>query len=174
MSKEILDVDFDDCIGFANRPIKTPDGYIKGQLISMKPTQIIVKKERTKKSFEDDTTQKVLKFIFLVEGSVEPIKLSKITGTNLSTDKVHVKAKGRGENKEVPEYNALTEMCLKLGIFKEKELVDNNKELLDKIKKAMSSITEESPIYIKAKLEVSDNSDFENINMRTIELIEKY
>jgi len=65
-------------------------------------------------------------------------------------------------------------MCLKLGIFKEKELVDNSKELLDKIKKAMSSITEENPIYIKAKLEVSDNSDFENINMRTIELIEKY
>ena len=38
----------------------------------------------------------------------------------------------------------------------------------------MSSITEETPVYIKAKLEVSDNSDFENINMRTIELIEKY
>jgi hypothetical protein len=174
MSREILDVDFDDCIGFANRPIKSTDGYIKGKLISMKPTQIIVKQKRTKKSFEDDTTQKVLKFIFLVDGSVEPIKMSKITGTNLSTDKVHVKAKGRGVNKESPEYNALTEMCLKLGIFKESELSDNNNELLDKVKEAMTTITESNPIYIKAKLEIGDNSDFENINMRTIELIEKY
>ena len=98
-----------------------------------------------------------------------------MTGTKINTEIKHVKAKGRG-SKEQEEYNALTEMCLKLGIFNKKDVKgENNQVLLDNLKNAVKSISSDKPIYIKTKLETSEKStEFENINIRTIQLIDKF
>ena len=169
------DFDFDDCIGIANRPAKSVDGFVRGKLIGIDLQNIEIKKPRSKNNPEDDVIQTVLKFTFLIEGKREDINMSKITGTKISTDVVHTKAKGRG-SKEKDEYNALTEMCLKLGIFEKEEIVDEKQDLLlKKLKDALNSINKENPIYIKTKLETSEKStEFENINVRSIKLIEKF
>ena len=169
------DFDFDDCVGIANRPAKGADGFVRGKLIGVDLRNIEIKNPRSRNEPEDDVIQTVFKFSFLIEGKREAITMSKITGTKISTDVVHVKAKGRG-SKETPEYNALTEMCLKLGIFKKEEMSDDKQELLlKKLKEAVKSVSKEKPIYIQTKLETSEKSaEFENINIRTIELIEKF
>jgi hypothetical protein len=169
------DFDFDDCIGIANRPAKGVDGFVRGKLVGIDLRNIEVKKPRSKNNPEDDLIQKVLKFTFLMEGKREDITMSKITGTKISTEVVHTKGKGRG-SKEEDEYNALTEMCLKLGIFKKEEIADDKQEiLLKKLKEAVNTISNEKPIYIKTKLETSEKStEFENINVRSIKLIEKF
>ena len=169
------DFDFDDCVGIANRPAKSLNGYVRGKLTSIDLRNIEVKKPRSKNDPEDDVVQTVFKFTFLMEGKREDITMTRITGTKISTEVAHTKGKGRGKD-EVHEYNALTEMCLKLGIFKKDEISDDNQELLlKKLKEAVKSISEEKPIYIKTKLEASEKSaEFENISVRTIELIEKF
>lgn len=170
-----MDFDFDECVGIANRPVKDLQGYVKGKLIGIDLRNIEVKKPRSKNDFEDDIVQKVFKFSFMMEGKREPIFMSKITGTKINTDVVHVKAKGRG-TKEESEYNALTELCLKLGIFKKEDITNDRQELLLKnLKEAVQSISKDNPVYIKTKLETSEkSSEFENINSRTIELIDKF
>jgi hypothetical protein len=169
------DFDFDECIGIANRPAKNLEGFVRGKLIGIDLRTIEVKKPRSKNNPEDDLIQKVLKFTFLIEGKREDITMSKITGTKISTEVVHTKGKGRG-SKEEEEYNALTEICLKLGIFKKEEIVDDKQDmLLKKLKDALSTISSEKPVYIKTKLETSEKSaDFENINVRTIKIIDKF
>ncbi len=169
------DFDFDDYIGIANRPAKGVDGFVRGKLISIDLQNIEIKKPRSKNDPEDDVIQTVLKFTFLIEGKREDINMSKITGTKISTNVVYTKAKGRG-SKEKDEYNVLTEMCLKLGIFEKEEIVDEKQDvLLKKLKDALNSINKENPIYIKTKLETSEKSaEFENINVRSIKLIEKF
>tara|TARA_B110000211_G_scaffold207514_1_gene243351 strand:- start:61 stop:582 length:522 start_codon:yes stop_codon:yes gene_type:complete len=169
------DFDFDDCVGIANRPAKDLNGFVRGKLTNIDLRNIEIKKPRSKNDPEDDVIQTVLKFTFSIEGKREDITMSKITGTKISTDVVHTKGKGRG-SKEEHEYNALTEICLKLGIFKKDEITDEKQDLLlKKLKDAVQSITDEKPIYIKTKLETSEKStEFENINVRTIELIENF
>jgi hypothetical protein len=169
------DFDFDDCVGIANRPAKGIDGFVRGKLIGIDLRNIEIKKPRSKNDPEDDVVQTVLKFSFLIEGKREDISMSRITGTKISTDVAHTKAKGRG-SKEEHEYNALTEICLKLAIFKKDEITDDKQELLlKKLKEAVESVSVEKPIYIKTKLETSEKSaEFENINIRSIELIEKF
>jgi hypothetical protein len=169
------DFDFDDCVGIANRPSKDIKGFVRGKLTGIDLRNIEVKKPRSKNDFEDDVIQKVFKFSFKMEGKREFILMSKITGTKINTDIVHVKGKGRG-SKEESEYNALTELCLKLGIFKKEDITDDKQELLLKnLKEAVQTINEDKPVYIKTKLETSEKSnEFENINSRTIELIEKF
>ena len=173
---EILDVDYDDNLGFANNPLKDNEGYVKGKLIEIKNHTLIDKKKRTSTEFADDITKKCLMFIFSMEGTTEPIRMSKLTGTNIRPEKIHVKAKGRGKDKEQPEYNALTEMCLRLGVFKHSELKTNNKELIEKIRLAMKNTSPEKPVYIKTKLQLIDNEEnqFESINMKTIQVIDKF
>ena len=52
---------------------------------------------------------------------------------------------------------------------------DKQELLLKKLKDALSSISNEKPVYIKTKLETSEKStEFENINVRSIKLIEKF
>ena len=169
------DFDFDDCVGIVNRPAKDIKGFVRGKLTGIDLRNIEIKKPRSKNDPEDDVMQTVLKFTFSVEGKREAIIMSKITGTKISTDVAHTKGKGRG-SKEKDEYNALTEFCLKLGIFKKDEIIEDKQELLlKKLKEAVQSISEEKPVYIKTKLEPSEKSaEFENINVRTIELIEKF
>jgi hypothetical protein len=169
------DFDFDDCVGIANRPAKDIKGFVRGKLTGIDLRNIEIKKPRSKNDPEDDVIQTVLKFTFLIEGKREDITMSKITGTKISTDVVHTKGKGRG-SKEEHEYNALTGICLKLGIFKKDEITDEKQDLLlKKLKDAVQSITDEKPVYIKTKLETSEKStEFENINIRSIELIEKF
>jgi len=168
-----IDFDFDECAGIANRPIKDLDGFVKGKLTSITIRTETFKTPRSKKNPEDDRVQKVFVFTFIMEGKTEPIKMTKMTGTKISTEIVHVNAKGRG-SKEKPEYNALTEICLKLGILTLKDVKEENtKILLDSLKKAVKTVSEDKPIYIKTKLENSDNA-LENILIRSIELIEKF
>jgi len=169
------DFDFDDCVGIANRPAKGINGFVRGKLTGIDLRNIEIKKPRSKNDPEDDVIQTILKFTFLIEGKREDITMSKITGTKISTDVVHTKGKGRG-SKEEHEYNALTGICLKLGIFKKEEITDEKQEqLLKKLKEAVGSVSVEKPIYIKTKLETSEKSaEFENINIRSIELIEKF
>jgi hypothetical protein len=102
--------------------------------------------------------------------------MSRLTGTNLRPEKVHVKAKGRGKKQEQPEYNAFTEICLRLGIIKEKELEEKNKNLLTDITNAIKNVSTENPIYIKAKLQMSETGDtsFETINIKSIETIDQF
>lgn len=165
------DFDFDDCVGIANRPLKDFDGFVKGKLVSIDIKNVEFKKPRSKNDFEDDIVQKVFVFSFLIEGKTEDIKMSRMTGTKINTEIKHVKGKGRGSKQE-EEYNALTETCLKLGLFDIKDVKEeNNQVLIDSLKKSTKEITPDNPIKIKTKLETSESSDFENINIRTIELI---
>lgn len=168
-----IDFDFDECAGIANRPVKDLDGFVKGKLTSIDIQTRDFKKPRSKNDFEDDIVQKVFMFTFMMEGKTEPIKMTRMTGTKINTEVKHIKAKGRG-SKEQEEYNALTEMCLKLGIFNKKDVRDeNNQVLLDNLKNAVKTVSNDKPIYIKTKLETSEKStEFENINIRTIKLID--
>ena len=50
----------------------------------------------------DDITQKCYKSLFMIEGTNDPVYMSKMTGTNVRTEKVHFTAKSRGKkNKKV-------------------------------------------------------------------------
>lgn len=153
-----------------NRPNKDFDGYVNGKLVSFKMEERTFAKPRFKNDFADDV-QKVCMFNFVIEGKSEPIKMSRMTGTKINTEAKHIKAKGRGK-KEQEEYNALTEMCIKLGIFNIQDVKDDNtKTLLDNLKNAYKTISEESPIYIKTKLERCKKSyNLENIDISTIKL----
>lgn len=172
MSDNIDLEDFEDEIGIANKPVKNTEGYVKARLVKMRPDTIKHKKKRSSREYGDDLTQKCIKFSFLVDGLVEPIHMSKITGTNISVEPTHTVAKGRGKKKEKPEYNAFTEMCLKLGILTEEDLTKEHKALLDKIKKAMLTISEENPIEVKTKLMSVDkvDGDLETIDVRSLKL----
>ena len=45
--------------------------------------------------------------------------------------------------------------------------------LLDSLKNAVKTVSDDKPIYIKTKLEISEKStEFENINIRTIKTID--
>jgi len=169
------DYDFDDCVSIANRPDKNLQGYVKSKLVDISLTNIEIKKPRSKNNPEDDVVQTVFKFSFIVKGKKEDIKMSRITGTKISTDVRHIKGKGRGTG-EIHEYNALTQICLNLGIFKKEDIVDDKEELLIKsLKKAVESVNEENSIYLKSKLETSEKSnDFENISISSIQLIDKF
>ena len=171
---DIEELDFDES-NVANRPNKDFDGYVKGKLVSFKMEERTFAKPRFKNDFADDVVQKVFMFNFVIEGKSEPIKMSRMTGTKINTEAKHIKAKGRGK-KEQEEYNALTEMCIKLGIFKIEDVRDDNtKTLIENLKNAYKPISEENPIYIKTKLERCEKSyDLENIDVRTIKLIDKF
>lgn len=175
MSDSIDLEDFEDEIGIANKPVKDTEGYVNAKLVKMRPDTIKHKKKRSSREYGDDLTQKCIKFSFLVDGLVEPIHMSKITGTNISVEPTHTVAKGRGKKKEKPEYNAFTEMCLKLGVLLEEDLKKEHKNLLDKLKKAMITISEEKPIHVKTKLMSVEKveGDLETIDVRSLKLVKQ-
>ena len=57
------------------------------------------------------------------------------TGTLISPEKTHIKAKGRGKTKEQPEYNKLTEILLRLKICTIEEIQKNKDAIIDIYKK---------------------------------------
>jgi hypothetical protein len=171
---EIIDVDFDDYLGFANTPLKDDKSYIKAKLTKIEKKLTINSKNRTSRDLADDITQKCFKFVFDVIGNKENITMSILTGTNIRPDKVHVKAKGRGKTKEQPEYNKLTELLLRLNVFTIEELNKRDEIVLNKTSNLIKNIGEK-PIYIKAKLEIQNNdTTFETINIKSIEIIPNF
>ena len=92
------------------------------------------------------------------------------TGTLISPEKSHIKAKGRGKTKEQPEYNKLTELLLRLKIATIEEIAsfDNKKtdEILERMREANNN-----HIFIKSKLQIQEDGEFETLNPRTIEKI---
>ncbi len=121
-----------------NRPNKDFGGYVKGKLVFIKT------KQQNRKKF--------LRFGFIIEGTSEPIKMSKTTPNLISSDVIHLKIDGRRKREQL-KCNALTEMCIKLGIFNIRDVKNNNNVAIDKLNNAYKTISEESPIYIKTKLE---------------------
>jgi len=171
---EIIDVDFDDYLGFANTPLKDDKGYIKAKLTKIEKKLTISSKNRTSRDLADDITQKCFKFIFDVVGNKENITMSILTGTNIRPDKVHVKAKGRGKTKEQPEYNKLTELLLRLKVFNVEELEKRDEIVLKKTSDLIKNISQK-PICVKAKLEIQNNdTTFETINIKSIEVIPSF
>jgi hypothetical protein len=172
---EDIEIEFDDFISFANVPKKDDKGYVRGKLIKIEKTELLNKKKNIKED-DEDLTNKCFKFCFLMEGTSETIKMNRLTGTNLRPEKVYTKTKG--VKQQNPEYNAFTEMCLKLEIINEKDLISKNKSILADISKIIKSTTTEKPIYIKAKLQQSTNSSketsFETINIKSIKVIEDF
>ena len=163
-------IDFDKIVRKSIRP-KIIDGYAYGRLVDIELKDISVKKERSRASYEDDLIQTVFNFKFEIDTNKDKIVINHITGTNIGTQITHIKALGRGKAEE-PEYNALTETCLKLGVFERSEVKDENEDLLiSKLKKAMNTVSEEKPITIKCKL-TQNSKNFDVISVRTIKLIE--
>ncbi len=171
---DFIDVDYDDYLSFANSPLKDDKGYIKAKLIKIDKTQTISRQNRTTRDLADDITQKCFKFIFDVVGTKENITMSILTGTNIRPDKVYIKAKGRGKTKEQPEYNKLTELLLRLNIFTVDELEKRDESVLSKTANLIKAI-KDNPIYIKAKLEIQNNeTTFETLNIKSIEVIPSF
>ena len=84
------------------------------------------------------------------------------------------KAKGRGKTKEQPEYNKLTELLLRLNVFTIEELDKRDEIVLNKTSNFVKTISEK-PVYIKAKLEIQNNeTSFETLNIKSIEIIPKF
>ena len=135
----------------------------------------ISKEKRTIKSLEDDKTYKAFVFDFLIESTGDkPIKMNVRTGTLISPEKTHIKAKGRGKTKEQPEYNKLTELLLRLKVFNVEELEKRDEIILNKTSNFIKNISEK-PIYIKAKLETQNNeTTFETLNIKSIEVIPSF
>ena len=166
--------DFDEDVSFANTPLKDDKGYIKAKLVKIDKRYINTTKTRTIRDLADDVTQKAFRFIFEVVGNKENITMSILTGTNIRPDKVHVKAKGRGKTKEQPEYNKLTELLLRLKVFTVEELEKRDEIVLNKTSNLIKTISEK-PICIKAKLEIQNNeTTFENLNIKSIEVISNF
>jgi len=166
--------DLDEFVSFANTPLKDELGYVKAKLIKIERKLLLSSKKRTSKDLSDDVTQKAFKFVFNVVGSRENIIMSLLTGTNIRPDKVYVKSKGRGKTKEQPEYNKLTELLLRLNVFNVEELEKRDEVVLNKTTNLIKNIGE-NPIYIKAKLEIQNNeSTFETLNIKSIEIIPKF
>ena len=163
--------DLDEYVAFANTPSKDDKGYVKAKLIKIEKKTTISSKKRTSRDLADDITQKCFKFIFEVVGTKENITMSILTGTNIRPDKVYVKAKGRGKTKEQPEYNKLTELLLRLNVFTVDELEKRDEIVLSKTSNLIKTINEK-PIYIQGKLEIQNNeTTFETINIKSIEVI---
>jgi len=167
--------DFDSDYTFANYPLKDAEGFVKAKLIEVKLDRTRNTKQRTSKSLQDDTTIIVTKFNFLLEGASKPIKSKRNTGTSLNPNKIYIKAKGRGSSKEQPEYNAFTEMCLRLGFITLEQLNSRPEDISNILKTAFKAVSEENPIYIKTQLVNDDETDsyFENVNIRTIERLKE-
>jgi hypothetical protein len=168
--------DFDSEYTFANYPLKDKDSFVRAKLVEVKPDRIKDIKQRTSKTLQDDKTFIVTRFNFLLEGASKPIKNSVITGTSLNPNKVHVKAKGRGATKEQPEYNAFTEICLRLGFISLEQLNSRPEDISEILKKAFKSVSEENPIFIKAQLINidSETSTLETVNIKTVEQIKPF
>lgn len=168
--------DFDTEYTFANYPIKDKDGFVRAKLIEVKLDRTRVTKQRTSKELQDDKTVIVTKFNFLLEGASKPIKSKRNTGTSLNPNKIYIKAKGRGANKEQPEYNAFTEMCLNLGFITLDQLNSRPEDISNILKSAFKAVSEENPVCIRTKLIHDDETDshFENVNIKTIEKIESF
>ena len=97
-----------------------------------------------------------------------------LTGTNVSPDIKHIKAQGRGKNKEQPEYNKLTELLLRLKVFTVEELEKRDEIVLKKTSDLIKNINQK-PICVKAKLEIQNNdTTFETINIKSIEVIPSF
>lgn len=166
--------DFDEDFKYANSPKKNVSGFVKGQVIKIEKKNFIDKKERTSKSLQDDRSYIGVEFTFLLEGIIEPIKTTLRTGTNLNPDKIHVKAKGRGAKTEKPEYNAFTEICLRLGLIDIQKLENRDVEMLANLTSKFKEISQEKPIYIKTQLTLPEELQIEIVNIRSIELIETF
>lgn len=168
--------DFDSEYTFANYPIKDKDGFVRAKLIEVKLDRTRNTKQRTSKTLQDDTTIIVTKFNFLLEGASKPIKSSRMTGTSLNPNKVYIKAKGRGANKEQPEYNAFTEMCLRLEFITLDQLNSRPEDISTILKTAFKAVSEENPVYVKTQLinDDDENNYFENVNIKTIERIKPF
>jgi hypothetical protein len=166
--------DLDEYVSFANTPVKDEERYIKAKLISIDKKQFIDRKKRTSKDLADDITKIAFKFLFHVVGTNGFISMSILTGTNISPDKTYIKAKGRGKEKEIPEYNKLTELLLRLKIFNIDELNKRDETVLKKTSNIIKTINE-NPIFIKAKLEMQDNeSNYSTLNIKSIEVIPSF
>ena len=165
--------DIDEFVGFANTPLKDDKGYIKAKLVKIDKKLILSSKKRTSRDLADDITQKAFKFIFEVVGTKENITMSILTGTNIRPDKVHVKAKGRGKTKEQPEYNKLTELLLRLKIATIEEISSFDNKKTDEILKRMREANT-NHIFIKSKLQIQEDGEFETLNPRTIEKIKSF
>ena len=159
-------------LGFANRPLKDENGFVRGQLIEISNKTFISKEKRTIKSLEDDKTYKAFVFDFLIESTGDkPIKMNVRTGTLISPEKTHIKAKGRGKTKEQPEYNKLTEILLRLKICTIEEIQKNNLDILKEIRERMNNVIKK-PIHFKSKLQIQEDAEnLETLNNRTIETI---
>jgi len=164
-------------LGFANKIIKDKNGFIRGKLIEISNKTFISKEKRTKKTLEDDKTYKSFVFDFEIESTGDkPIKMNIRTGTLISPDKTHIKAKGRGKNQEEPEYNKLTEILLRLKLCTFEEIKNNNIDNLKNIRKRMHDVII-NPICFKSKLiflELENGDSLETINERTIENIPSF
>jgi hypothetical protein len=171
---DIGTIDFDEDLKFSNAPKKDLEGYVKAKIIKIEKTTCFDTKERTSKTLQDDKTYISIQFSYLLEGVVDVISGSLRTGTNLNPEKVHIKAKGRGVKNEKPEYNAFTEMCLRLNLIDIKRLEDRDSKILIELAKKMKSVTKENPLYIKTKLTRAENSLMEVVDIRTVELINKF
>ena len=133
---DIDELDFDES-NVTNRPNEDFDGYVKGKLVS------ITTKQQNRKKF--------LSFNFIIEGTSEPIKMSKTTANLINSDVIHLKIDGRRKREQL-KCNALTEMCIKLGIFNIRDVKNNNNVAIDKLNNAYKTISEANPIYIKTRL----------------------
>ena len=163
--------DIDEFLTFANTPLKDDKGYVKGKLVKIDRVLINSSQKRTTRFLSDDVTQKAFKFIFEIVGSKENIKMTILTGTNVSPDIKHIKAQGRGKNKEQPEYNKLTELLLRLNVFNIDELKRRDELVLNKTADFIKNI-EKNNIYIKSKLEMQNNdTSFTSLYIKSIEVI---
>jgi hypothetical protein len=177
--EEIMSVDlsdFDSEYTFANYPLKDKDNFVKAKLIEVKPDKLKDIKQRTSKTLQDEKTVIVTRFSFLLEGANKPIKNSVITGTSLNPNKVYIKAKGRGANKEEPEYNAFTEICLRLGFINLEQLNSRPEDISIILKNAFKSVSEDKPVFVKTQLINTDldATTLEVVNIKTIEKIKPF
>lgn len=161
-------------LGFANLPIKDNEGFVRGKLTEISYKTFISKEKRTKKSLEDDKTYNAFVFNFEIESTGDkPIKMNIRTGTLISPEKSHIKAKGRGKTKEQPEYNKLTELLLRLKIATIEEISSFDNKKTDEILKRMREANS-NHIFIKSKLQIQEDGEFETLNPRTIEKINSF
>lgn len=171
---DLLDLDFDDGFKYANTIKKDLEGFVKGQVIKIEKTTVVDSKERTTKTLQDDISYIAVKFHILLEGTQETINTHVRTGTNLNPEKVYIKNKGRGSTQEQPEYNAFTEISLRLGLIDIHKLENRDIEMLSNLSKSFKNITKDNPIYIKTKLTRPDDFKIEVVNIRTIEKIAQF
>lgn len=161
-------------LSFANLPIKDNDGFVRGKLTEISYKNFISKEKRTNKNLEDDKTYNAFVFNFEIESTGDkPIKMNIRTGTLISPEKSHIKAKGRGKNKEQPEYNKLTELLLRLKIATIEEIASFDNKKTDEILKRMREANN-NHIFIKSKLQIQEDGEFETLNPRTIEKINSF